>query len=122
MKTIPVPLAACAKGGRSRSMAKQNAVALAQAAARAAAQERRAALKVRKPFCNAADFLAVVKAGANREIADVCKVSTSTVSKWLGGKKVPLQAPLDAMTEWWRRLAWPSRHLTIQSLALSLEA
>ena len=44
----------------------------------------------------------MVKAGANREIADVCKVSTSTVSKCVGGKKVPLQASLDAMSEWWR--------------------
>jgi len=33
VKNIPVPIAACAKGGRSRGMAKQNAVARAQAAA-----------------------------------------------------------------------------------------
>lgn len=91
------------------SIARQQALAAAQRAQRAASAKRRATLSVPAPFSTAQEFLAVVRQiarslpeGTNRELADLCGVNNSTAGKWLRGKKVPQQASLDKIVEWWR--------------------
>ena len=81
----------------------------ANAAHRESIAARRASLRVPPPFHAADDFLAAARrlveslpAGANRQIADICGVSTSTASKWLRGVKVPMQPNLDKVIEWWK--------------------
>lgn len=100
------------KGGSvttEQSLAKADAVGKAHQARASAVRERRSALQVPEPFSSAEDFLRSL-AGIARalprqpggEIARLCNVSTSTVSKWLRGAKVPTQANLDKLITWWR--------------------
>jgi hypothetical protein len=93
----------------SNKLPRSLTIAAAHVARREAAAERRSALKAPAPFRSAFEFLSAIRTlvnsmspGANRQIADHCRVSTSTVSKWISGRKVPLQSNLDHIVEWWR--------------------
>lgn len=91
------------------SLAKRNAIARANQGRHHAAAERRSTLHVPRAFRDARDFLAALRdlvetmpLGTRAEIARDCGVDTGTVSKWLLGKKVPLQERLDQLIAWWR--------------------
>lgn len=102
--------AASARGGSvttEQSLAKANAVAVAHKARIPASKSRQSSLKPPRPFTSISEFLSAVARisrslyGARRAIAAECKVNTSTVSKWLTGRKFPTQTNLDAIARWW---------------------
>ena len=99
---------ASARGGRAKTAAKMDATAKAQSARRQATQARRAALVVPAGFASATDFLRTVaevaghRLGGGLELANHVGVSNSTLSKWFRGSKIPEQANLNKIEEWWR--------------------
>jgi hypothetical protein len=105
---LRVPREASSRGGKAKTAAKLNALAIAQAKRRDSAERRRQALTVPPGFRNAADFLAVIAEIAGRRIGgrtELCKaagVDTSKVTKWLkpGSKRAPTQAQLDKLVAW----------------------
>lgn len=97
---------------KSLSAARQDALARVQAKARAAVARRRKALVVPPGFSGAKDFLRTIadlsgrRSGGRAELARICGVSTSTMSKWLSSppKRVPTQDNLNRIIAWHRGL------------------